>query len=321
MDYLTAIVVASIDQDKVTFPTVPLEEIFTRVAIFFFRLFGYGSSELLNTIVHSIKFLGTFLAFLFVAGIFALLYMMRRFIEEDDAKYKAPKAEVAPALISSEQSSTGTAAAYNEEVQANAAETGGGTASTVSTAASTDTTTTGVANTGAGTATATAAATEVPQSAGAQGSAWNAKNAPFGSSAYDYTVPTSAADAPPGLPGSLMGVGSIGGYASEDNRRKWQRIVNHVESVNPTDWRLAILEADILLGEMLIAMGAAGQTLGERLKSVGRGALPALDKAWDAHKVRNAIAHEGADVIITHHEARRVIKLYEEVLKSGLYIQ
>ncbi len=104
------------------------------------------------------------------------------------------------------------------------------------------------------------------------------------------------------------------------HQRKWQRVVDHVESTNPNDWRLAILEADILLDEMLDLVGAQGNTLGDKLKSLTSAELPALQKAWEAHKIRNLIAHEGADFVISQREARRVMLLYREVLKQGLYI-
>lgn len=60
-----------------------------------------------------------------------------------------------------------------------------------------------------------------------------------------------------------------------------------------SQWREAIMAADILLDQALQYKAVPGQTLGERLKSV-RGQLSAetLNKAWSAHKVRNQLAHE-----------------------------
>ena len=44
----------------------------------------------------------------------------------------------------------------------------------------------------------------------------------------------------------------------------------HVASENPNDWKLAIIEADIILDGILKDRGYAGATLGERLRSIKR---------------------------------------------------
>lgn len=103
--------------------------------------------------------------------------------------------------------------------------------------------------------------------------------------------------------------------------KEWQRILDHLGSNNENDWRLAILEADILLEDMLDSIGAHGDTIGDKLKSLDEKAFPLLDQAWDAHRVRNQIAHEGPEFILTDREARRVIGLYEAVLRAGLFIR
>lgn len=103
--------------------------------------------------------------------------------------------------------------------------------------------------------------------------------------------------------------------------KEWQRVLDHLGSNNENDWRLAILEADILLDDMLDSIGAHGDTIGNKLKSLDEKSFPLIQHAWDAHLVRNQVAHEGAEFILTDREARRVIGLYEAVLRAGLYIQ
>jgi len=97
---------------------------------------------------------------------------------------------------------------------------------------------------------------------------------------------------------------------------RWQRIVLHLDSENPADWRLAILEADIVLGDMLDKMGYMGATIGEKLKTVEESDFGTINQAWEAHKVRNQIAHEGSDFLITQREARRIISLYRQVFEE-----
>ena len=101
---------------------------------------------------------------------------------------------------------------------------------------------------------------------------------------------------------------------------KWKRVMEHVESANANDWRLAILEADIMLDEFMENLGYHGDTLGEKLKKVEKSDMSSIDKALEAHKIRNLIAHEGGDFVISHREARRVVNMYREVFEEYRYI-
>ncbi|MDQ5901335.1 MAG: hypothetical protein QG580_50 [Patescibacteria group bacterium] len=101
---------------------------------------------------------------------------------------------------------------------------------------------------------------------------------------------------------------------------RWQKVLDHVYSQNPSDWRLAIIEADTILEEMVTRMGYKGDNLGEKLKSVEPSDFNTLQDAWGAHKVRNKIAHEGLNFQIDHREAKRVIALFEKVFKEFEFI-
>ncbi|MEZ4104122.1 MAG: hypothetical protein R3B60_02430 [Candidatus Paceibacterota bacterium] len=91
-------------------------------------------------------------------------------------------------------------------------------------------------------------------------------------------------------------------------------IDKHIVSDNPNDWKLAIIEADVILDDVLKEAGYGGVSLGERLKSISSNQLRSLDDAWQAHKVRNQIAHGGADFILTKRLADDTIKQYKRVL-------
>lgn len=101
---------------------------------------------------------------------------------------------------------------------------------------------------------------------------------------------------------------------------KWEKVLTHVESQNPSDWRLAVIEADILLSELLDKMNLVGDSMGDKLKSVERSDFNTLDLAWEAHKVRNRIAHDGSDFLLTQREARRIIDLYKQVFEEFSFV-
>ena len=101
---------------------------------------------------------------------------------------------------------------------------------------------------------------------------------------------------------------------------RWQRVIDHLESTRQNDWKLAILEADIMLDDMLEAMGYHGESMGDKLKQVEKSDFNTIEKAWEAHKVRNLIAHEGADYQLTQQEAIRIIQLYKDVFEEFYFI-
>ena len=107
----------------------------------------------------------------------------------------------------------------------------------------------------------------------------------------------------------------------EVSHPRWEKVREHLSSENPNDWRLAVLEADIILGEMLEKMGyIKGETIGDKLKTIEQSDFNSLDQAWEAHRIRNMIAHGGSDYILTEREAKRVIGLYEQVFKEFRYV-
>ncbi len=100
---------------------------------------------------------------------------------------------------------------------------------------------------------------------------------------------------------------------------RWENALTHVESDNPNDWKQAIIEADIILDDLLTKMGYRGESIGEKLKRVEQGDMKSLNEAWEAHKVRNQIAHEPG-FTLNHHEAKQVIHMYRKVLEEFYYI-
>ncbi len=97
---------------------------------------------------------------------------------------------------------------------------------------------------------------------------------------------------------------------------KWERVLAHIESVNENDWRLAIIEADIVLSDLLDALSLQGDTMGDKLKAVEKSDFTTIDNAWEAHKIRNQIAHEGSDFQLSQREARRVVEMYRLVFEE-----
>lgn len=97
---------------------------------------------------------------------------------------------------------------------------------------------------------------------------------------------------------------------------KWKLVEEHINSDDANKWKLAILEADIILSELLDSLNLKGESVGEKLKMVEASDFDHIEQAWEAHKIRNAIAHQGSDFLLTKREAQRVLSLYESVFKE-----
>jgi hypothetical protein len=112
--------------------------------------------------------------------------------------------------------------------------------------------------------------------------------------------------------------------AAEDvskTQLRWRRILEQSRSDLEQNWRLAILEADIMLSELLDMLGYKGETMADKMRGIDRANFNTIDLAWEAHKIRNKIAHEGDAHLLSQREAHRVIALYERVFKEFRFIE
>lgn len=104
--------------------------------------------------------------------------------------------------------------------------------------------------------------------------------------------------------------------AAGGKNERWEHIQELINSDDPTAWRLAIIEADSVLETLLKDRDLPGKGIGEMLKSMSPGDLGSMQAAWEAHLVRNKIAHEGSEFELSAREARRTIQLFESVFRE-----
>jgi hypothetical protein len=102
----------------------------------------------------------------------------------------------------------------------------------------------------------------------------------------------------------------------EVEHHRWAHVRSLIESAQESDWRQAIIESDIILDDMLGRLGYNGATIGEKLKAADPNRFQTLQEAWEAHKVRNDIAHQGSAYPLTDHLAYRTILHYENVFRE-----
>lgn len=97
--------------------------------------------------------------------------------------------------------------------------------------------------------------------------------------------------------------------------RTWKSIQEHFFTGSDNDLKIAIIEADKLLNEALRSAGIQGNALSDRLKKIKSSDLPDIELIWQAHKLRNQIAHEN-DFKLKRDLAERTLGVYEATLKE-----
>ncbi|MBQ1528463.1 hypothetical protein IIZ77_02335 [Candidatus Saccharibacteria bacterium] len=92
-------------------------------------------------------------------------------------------------------------------------------------------------------------------------------------------------------------------------------IENSLTKANPQSYQMAVVEGDKLLDKAMMEMGVSGKTMGERLKKCGKEKFSQLNAVWNAHKLRNQIAHESG-FKLEYHQARHALTIYKQALKD-----
>lgn len=104
-------------------------------------------------------------------------------------------------------------------------------------------------------------------------------------------------------------------YGMRKVEKDWAKITARLETGLESEWKLAIIEVDSISNDILMRMGFAGETLGERLDRLTTVTLPNLQQIRQAHKIRNNIVHD-PDYRVSLDEAKRVVAIYEQALKD-----
>jgi len=98
-------------------------------------------------------------------------------------------------------------------------------------------------------------------------------------------------------------------------KRSWKDIERHFFSGNDNDLKVAIIEADKTLDGALRDAGIIGANIGDRLKNAKLSQLPNLEYVWQAHKLRNQIAHD-EHMELKRDTAERALTIYRQALES-----
>jgi hypothetical protein len=95
--------------------------------------------------------------------------------------------------------------------------------------------------------------------------------------------------------------------------KQWTKTKGRLETGLESEYKLAVIESDSTLDEVLKKMGYLGDTIGERLEKINVAVLPSVEEVRNAHKIRNNIVHD-PDFRLNLDEAKKSIVIYEKAL-------
>lgn len=93
--------------------------------------------------------------------------------------------------------------------------------------------------------------------------------------------------------------------------KRWEKILARLEGGNPSQYKVAVLEADAFADEILAGIGYKGATMAEKFEHIHPGQLETKDDIMEAHQVRNRIVHE-TDFVISQEDARKCLESYRK---------
>ena len=96
---------------------------------------------------------------------------------------------------------------------------------------------------------------------------------------------------------------------------KWTRIKEKFALGTSEAVRIAIIEADAFIDEMLKQSGLEGEHMADRLSQLRPEEMKTLDRVWRAHRVRNDLVHTPA-FSLSAAEAEQAMGDYEAFLKE-----
>lgn len=104
-------------------------------------------------------------------------------------------------------------------------------------------------------------------------------------------------------------------YGSKQIEKKWNKIKSRIESGFESEFKLAIIEAEDFLNDVLEERGYEGGDFQERLKIAEKTTTLNLSQILSAHETRNSIVYN-PDFKIDSQGAKKILDIYREAINN-----
>ena len=97
--------------------------------------------------------------------------------------------------------------------------------------------------------------------------------------------------------------------------KNWRKVAARLDTGSEPEYKLAVIESDNIMNEILKRMGYGGESLGERLEKLTAATLPNIEEIKDAHKVRNDIVHD-PNYKLSLEQAKKTLGIFEKAFRD-----
>lgn len=104
-------------------------------------------------------------------------------------------------------------------------------------------------------------------------------------------------------------------YGAREISKQWSKIKKRVESGLEADYKLAIIDAEDFLVEILERSGYEGETLEDSIQKSGRLLFQMQDDIMKAHEVRNSIVYN-PDFKLSAEAAKKTLAVFESAINA-----
>jgi len=95
----------------------------------------------------------------------------------------------------------------------------------------------------------------------------------------------------------------------------WSEIIKQAKSEKEADRKMAVIEADDIINDVLSQLGYGGDTLPEKLERLNEEIIPNLNEIKEAHKKRKEISYD-PNKELSSQDAVNLVSVYEKVFKD-----
>jgi hypothetical protein len=97
--------------------------------------------------------------------------------------------------------------------------------------------------------------------------------------------------------------------------KRWQEVNSHLQSEDDSERRLAVIDADDILNEVLEKVGYEGDDTYDKLIRLNEEIIPNIEELKEAYKIKKEIMHD-PNKDLSGEEAKDIVSRYEVVLKD-----
>lgn len=104
-------------------------------------------------------------------------------------------------------------------------------------------------------------------------------------------------------------------YGTRQIDSVWKDIIKRLDAGLESEYKLAVIEADGLLDEVLERMGYGGKDFEERLSKISKSQIANVEEIKRVHKVRGDIVRD-PDYRLSLEDAKKIMEVYKKTLDN-----